>query len=366
LTEVAIIGLGYVGQALASRVSKVKGFSVIGVEKSKSVLLPIMSDDLGYPVTSDINDAKNADVFIVCVATPLSGEDYVAKAAQEIASVAKKGALAILESTVGIGVTEKIFFPPLTKAGVLVAYSPERIDPGSEKYNISNTTKVVSGATPLALKAAMAFYTKFIKKVVSASDVRVAEAAKLLENSYRLLNVSFVNEFARSCLAAGIDSSEVIQLASTKEFGFQAFYPSAGAGGHCIPVDPEFLSNYMRELGVPITLLETAIEINDSMPNEIVDDLNKKFNGLQDKKILIVGMSYKANTDDTRNSSGSQIYNLMKHLGYDVKWHDEVVKTYGTTKSVKPSNSFDVVLVTVRHEELHLSMISESKIVSYA
>ena len=261
---------------------------------------------------------------------------------------------------------EKEFNPVISRAGMLAAFSPERVNPGDENATIRNTPKIVSGMTPEAIDKAVNFYKLFVDDVVRVDDVRVAEASKLLENSYRLLNISFINEFARSCKRVGIDPNDVISASSTKGFGFEAFYPGAGAGGHCIPVDPGFLTYYMRKMGSPMTILEQAMDFNDSMPDKIISDIKNSVRNLQQKRILIVGMAYKPNVDDVRNSAGTLIYDKLQAEGFSVSWHDDIVKTYRHHSSTPIDPSFDVIIVTVKHDGIDLSGINPNKIFNYA
>ena len=370
MAKVSIIGLGYVGRSLAKAASGVAGLEVIGVDRSGRARKDAESDGGSYEITDHMPRIAGSDIYVVCVATPLTdgypNDQHVIAAAKAIEKHATPGALAILESTVQIGIMEKEFNPVISRAGMLAAFSPERINPGDTKATIHNTPKIVSGMTPEAIDKAVAFYSMFVDNVVRVDDVRVAEASKLLENSYRLLNISFINEFAMSCKKAGIDPKAVIEAASTKGFGFEPFYPGAGVGGHCIPVDPGFLTYYMSKLGMPLTILESAMEFNDSMPDKIVLDLQRSVRQIENKRILIVGMAYKPDVNDTRNSPGSLLYEKLRAMGYSVSWHDEVVKTYNHHPSTPIDPSFDVIVVTIKHEGLDLSGINESKIFDYS
>lgn len=370
MAKVSIIGLGYVGRSLAKAASEVPGLEVIGVDRSGRAREEAQLDGGNYEITDHMPRIAGSDVYVVCVATPLTdgypNDQHVIAAAKAIEKYATPGSLAILESTVQIGVMEGEFNPVISRAGMLAAFSPERINPGDSKATIRNTPKIVSGMTPEAIDKAVEFYKLFVDEVVRVDDVRVAEASKLLENSYRLLNISFINEFAMSCKKIGIDPYAVISASSTKGFGFEPFYPGAGVGGHCIPVDPGFLTYHMRQNGSPLTILETAMDFNDTMPDKIVDDLERRVRHMDSKKILVVGMSYKPNVNDTRNSPGSLVYDRLKAKGYSVSWHDEVVKKYDHRPSTPLDPKFDVFVVTMEHEGLDLSGIHHTKIFNYA
>ena len=355
--NVVIIGLGYVGLPLAQEAVRV-GLHVTGLDIKQATADGLNAgrshvDDLsdadiaamvagGFRATTDAASiAPLPDVTVICVPTPLSesdGPDLTAvKAATETAArLLKPGGLIVLESTTYPGTTDEIVRPALEKASGLtvgidfhLAFSPERIDPGNQRYGMRNTPKVVGGLTPACTNAAAAFYGQVCDTVVKAKSAREAEMAKLLENTYRHVNIALVNEMAIFCHELGIDLWDSIRCAATKPFGFQAFYPGPGVGGHCIPIDPNYLSYKVRTLGYPFRFVELAQEINGRMPGYVTDRaadlLNRHAKPVNGARILLLGVTYKKDIADQRESPARPLARKLRARGADVSYHDPYV-----------------------------------------
>jgi nucleotide sugar dehydrogenase len=284
-----------------------------------------------------------ARTIAICVPTPLSpggGPDLTAvrDAAETVARHLEPGALVVLESTTYPGTTDELVRPLLETSGLSagadfhLAFSPERIDPGNPAYGVRNTPKIVGGLTPACASAASAFYGKFVDRVVEAKGTREAEIAKLLENTYRHVNIALVNEMAVFCNELGIDLWDAIDCAATKPFGFQAFRPGPGVGGHCIPIDPNYLSYKVRSLGYPFRFVELAQEINDRMPRYVAERaqqlLNREGRALKGAKVLLLGVTYKADIADQRESPARPVARRLTHLGADLTYHDPFVASW--------------------------------------
>ncbi|MBX6751431.1 MAG: nucleotide sugar dehydrogenase [Micromonosporaceae bacterium] len=358
-TDVVVIGVGYVGLPLAREASRA-GLSVIGLDVKKDVVDnlnagrshvdDISEEDLaamlqaGFRATTDETAIASARTVVVCVPTPLSsdgGPDLraVTSAMESVARNLRPGMLVILESTTYPGTTDEIVRPILEKSGLVagidfhLAFSPERIDPGNKDFGPHNTPKVVGGHTPACTEAAAAFYGKFVETVVRTKGTREAETAKLLENTYRHINIALVNEMAKFCHQLGIDLWDVIRAASSKPFGFQPFYPGPGVGGHCIPIDPNYLSHNVRvRLGYPFRFVELAQEINATMPayvarraQNILNDAGKAINGAT---VLLLGVTYKRDISDQRESPAIALAQRLRGLGAVLHYHDPYVPSW--------------------------------------
>ena len=245
-----------------------------------------------------------------------------------------------------------------------VAYSPERIDPTNKKWGISNTPKLVAGLTDNAAKRAGEFYGKFIEAITICSSLEIAETAKLLENSFRLVNISFINEIAIFCQKIGIDISEVISAAATKPYGFMPFYPSVGVGGHCIPVDPIYLSDVAKSAGSGSRFIDLADEINQSMPSYFVERAKQIIDGVKSKKILVIGLSYKPNVADVRESPVISLIEQLRKAGAEVCWHDELVKSWNGQESTPISSDFDLAIIATPHDYLELADLKDVPILN--
>ena len=358
MTITAILGQGYVGLPLAEALTEV-GDTVLGFDVNEALVARLNAgsshvDDIsdeslgrmiaaGYRATFTPSDLAHADVVVICVPTPLqpSGAPdltYVENASALVAENMKPGALVILESTTYPGTTKNLLRPLLEESGrkldedFLLAFSPERIDPGNTRFNIRNTPKIVGGESQKSGDAAAAFYRRFVSEIHVTRGTKEAEAAKLLENTYRHVNIALVNELAMFCHDLDIDIWEVIRAASSKPYGFQAFYPGPGVGGHCIPVDPAYLSYEVKKrLGVDFRFIETAMDINNGMPRYVVSRvqriLNREGKPLQGSKVLLLGMAYKPNIADLRESPSLEIFEILQQEGAEVTFHDPLVTT---------------------------------------
>ncbi len=357
--DAVIIGMGYVGLPLAHEATAA-GLSVIGFDINLEVVAGLNAgrshvDDLddsdvgqmlhrGFYATSDARVLSGARTIVICVPTPLSSDGApdlrpVLSAVDAVAEHLQRGTLVILESTTYPGTTDEEIRPILEASGMVagedfcLAFSPERIDPGNSTFGPKNTPKVVGGHTPACTEAAAAFYSKFVDTVVRAKGTREAEMAKLLENTYRHINIALVNEMARFCHDLKVDLWDVIDAASTKPFGFQAFRPGPGVGGHCIPIDPNYLSHRVRaRLGYPFRFVELAQEINATMPSyvarRIQDQLNLDGTPLRGASVLLLGVTYKPNIADTRESPAVPLAKTLLSQGAILRFHDPLVKQF--------------------------------------
>jgi len=391
LEKIAVVGQGYVGLPLALAAVDAK-FNVVGIDTNSAKVEMIQSGispvedientDIGnairskmYEISSEFNSEDNIDIFLICVPTPLSENHQpdlgiLISATKNVGNVLKAGALIIIESTIQPGTTRNTIIPILEKESglksnqFLVAYSPERIDPMNKKFNIKNTPKLVAGLTPEAAKKSKEFYSKFIDQVDICDSLEVAETAKLLENSFRLVNISFINELAMFCHKIGIDVNDVIKAASTKPYGFMPFYPSVGVGGHCIPVDPLYLAEAAREAGAPVRFIELADEINLAMPTYFVGRASEMLGGLKGKKVLVIGVSYKPNVADIRETPVEALISGLKKSGAVVSWHDDLVKSWNGENSVALGSGFDLVILATPHDYLDLSLLGSTPLLN--
>lgn len=348
-----VVGQGYVGLPLAQAMTRA-GLRVVGFDSRAATVellnsgrshIDDVSDeeiramlDAGYSAATDPAVLSGAQTIVICVPTPLNsaGEPdlgAVEGASETISAHLRPGTLVVLESTTYPGTTEEVVLPILERSSLTLdvdfhlAFSPERIDPGNPIYGLENTPKVVGGVTPASGDVAQAFYEQFVTTVVRTRGAREAETAKLLENTYRHINIALVNEMARFCAELGIDIWDVIRAASTKPFGFQAFYPGPGVGGHCIPIDPNYLSyEVRRRLGYPFRFVELAEEINNGMPAYVVDRLQTALNErgftLKDTRVLVLGVTYKPNISDQRESPARTVGEILLESGAQLEYHD--------------------------------------------
>jgi len=387
--RIAVIGLGYVGLPLAVQKAKA-GFKVIGIERKKervdmvnageSYLPDIVDDELEKVVkegklraTQDFAPVAKMDVISICVPTPLTKNkepdtQYIESATDKIVPHLHRGQLIILECTTYPGTTEEIVLPKIEKGGlkvgkdVYLAYSPERIDPGSKNYHLSNTPKVVGGITPECSRLAKALYQKIIKeKIHIVSSPKIAEMEKLLENVFRSVNIALVDELTILCHRMGINIWEVIEAAKTKPFGFMPFYPGPGLGGHCIPVDPFYLAWRAKEYSFNTRFIELAGEINDRMPYYITERITKILNEekkcLKGAKIFILGVAYKKDVGDLRESPVLKIITLLEKEGVNIQYNDPYILSFTLNNqeyySLKLDEATlrkqDLVLITTDH-----------------
>jgi UDP-N-acetyl-D-glucosamine dehydrogenase len=354
--QIGVIGLGYVGLPLAVAFAEA-GFSVIGLDVSaekvaalnggKSYIPDIPTGQLAplaksgkLRATTSYDDLRAVDAVSICVPTPLRKTkdpdmSYVISAADSLAEIVHAGMLVVLESTTYPGTTDEILLPRLTRSGLVVgqdvfaAFSPERIDPGNKKYGVRNTPKVIGGATEACQEVTCAYYGSIVDEVVAVSSPIAAEMVKLLENTFRAVNIGLVNEMALMCNRLNVDVWEVIRAASSKPFGFMPFYPGPGIGGHCIPIDPLYLSWKLKTLNYTARFIEMASEINTSMPvhvvSRVVEALNDDAKAVRNSKIAVIGVAYKRDVDDLRESPALDIIQLLEEKGAQVSYHDPFV-----------------------------------------
>jgi len=379
--KITVVGQGYVGLPLAIACFEA-GFTVYGLDNNvekiallklgKSIIEDLIDevikksvDSKHYLPTTDQSVISESELILICVPTPLSKDhkpDLAAliSATTTVGKYLKAGTLVIVESTIEPGTCRNILLPILLKESGLklgefeIAYSPERIDPTNIKWGITNTPKLVAGLTDNAAKRAEEFYGKFIESIIICSSLEIAETAKLLENSFRLVNISFINELAIFCQKIRIDITEVISAAATKPYGFMPFFPGVGVGGHCIPVDPIYLANAAKAVGAPSRFIELADQINQEMPGYFVGRAEEKIDGLHEKKVLVVGVSYKPNVADVRESPVEALITGLKQKGAQVSWHDDLVKVWNGEESVALSSDFDLAIIATPHDYLDL------------
>ncbi len=354
--RIGVIGLGYVGLPLIIEFA-LKGYPTVGFEvDSKKVsslnsgdshIVDVPSENVAkaiadgkFSATADFRELKSCDVIIICVPTPLRKTkdpdmSYILAAGDEIKKYARRGQLVILESTTYPGTTDEVLQPMIEDAGLklnedfLLAFSPERVDPGNPQFQTHNITKVVGGVGEDSTEVSAALYAQIVDNVHPVSSARVAEAAKLWENTFRAINIGMANEMAKVCNALNIDTWEVVRAAATKPFGFMAFYPGPGIGGHCIPLDPHYLSWKARQHGFDSQFITLAEQINSGMPRYVAglvrDALNDQQKSVKGSKILILGVAYKKDIDDMRESPALSVIDLLRSRGAEVAYHDDFV-----------------------------------------
>ena len=354
--RVGVIGLGYVGLPLIVEFC-LKGFNATGFEvdetkvgeinAGRSYIVDVTSDNVKNSIdggkltaTTDFSKLADCDVIIICVPTPLRKTkdpdmSYILTAGGEIQKYMRRGQLVILESTTYPGTTDEVLQPMFEEKGFkldedfLLAFSPERVDPGNPQFQTHNIPKVVGGVSKDSTEAAAMLYSQIVGEVHAVSSARVAEAAKLWENTFRAINIGMANEMAKLCNALGIDTWEVVRAAATKPFGFMAFYPGPGIGGHCIPLDPHYLSWKARQHGFDSQFISLAEQVNSNMPAYVVElastALNDDKKAVNGSKILILGVAYKKDIDDMRESPALSIIDLLRADGADVYYHDPFV-----------------------------------------
>ena len=355
--HVAVLGLGYVGLPLAVVFAE-SGFKVTGIDpiqskveqinKGKSYILDISDEQISKLVnsgnlsaTTDFSVLSNIDAVSICVPTPLrkTGDpdlSFILSVSESLKVYVHKGMVIVLESTTYPGTTREMILPKLEEESGLkvgedffLAFSPERVDPGRTDWTTTNTPKVIGGITPACLEVSKAWYSQSLETVVPVSSAEVAEMAKLLENTFRMINIGMVNEMALMCDRLGVDVWEVIEAAATKPFGFMKFLPGPGLGGHCIPIDPLYLSWKLKTVNYSARFIELASEINTSMPrytvSKVQDTLNQHKKALNGSKVLVIGVAYKANIDDLRESPALDIIHLLGQKGAQVSYHDPFI-----------------------------------------
>lgn len=354
--QVGVIGLGYVGLPLAVEKGKV-GFKVLGFDINskrvdqvnagqnyigdvKDIELQELVQQGTLSATTDFSRLAECDVIIICVPTPLTitrdpDISYMKNSAEQIAKSLRPGQLVTLESTTYPGTTEEVILPILEETGLKVgrdfflAFSPERVDPGNKRFSTKNTSKVVGGVTPACLEIAYALYTQTIVNVVPVSSPAAAEMTKVFENTYRAINIALVNELMLLCDRMGLDIWEIVEAAGTKPFGIQTFWPGPGVGGHCIPIDPFYLTWKAREYDFHTRFIELAGEINVEVSyyvvNRVIRALNDENKSLKDARILVLGVAYKKDIEDVRESPALKIIELLRKNGANITYHDPFV-----------------------------------------
>lgn len=395
--QIAVIGLGYVGLPLAKGFAA-KGFRVAGIEENPQkveslrrgvdYIEPALQDLPGllekFTPTTDFDVIKEANVVVICVPTPLTKNlepdiSYVHKVSLEIGTRINSGTLVILESTTYPGTTDEIVRSAIEAGGrvsepgkdYFLAFSPERVDPGNPYYNTSNTTKVLGGTTPACAHLTALVYEGLLgssELVKVASCTRAAEMEKLFENIFRSVNIALVNELSLICRAMGLDVWEIIELASSKPYGFMPFYPGPGIGGHCIPLDPFYLTWKAREYDLRTKFIELAGELNSSMPKHVVDLIAEALGdkGLRNAKVLLAGAAYKPNISDYRESPTLKVIKLLRKRGAEVRYHDHLVPQLrtldGQTMNSVPlpqSKEYDVCVLLTVHEDSPIEALCE-------
>jgi len=397
--RIGVIGLGYVGLPLA--VDKaIAGYEVIGfdiqqkrvdmVNQGVNYIGDVVDDELKEVVrtgklraTTDYDEIENLDIVTICVPTPLDKNKqpdltFIRNSDQEVAKSLHAGMIVVLESTTYPGTTEEEVKPILESSGLkcgtdfFLAFSPERVDPGNKLYNVKNTPKVVGGVTPVCTKVAATLYSNVLQSdVFEVSSPKVAELEKLYENTFRNVNIALANELALICDRMGISVWEVIEAASTKPYGFMAFYPGPGLGGHCIPIDPFYLSWKAKEYDYYTKMIETSAVINDAMPEFVVDRiyriLNRFKKPLNGSTILILGVAYKKDIDDMRESPALKVISLLEKEGSHVIYNDPYIPTFTLAGKVYNSvpvtaellSGVDLVVITTDHSSYDYDLIVE-------
>ncbi len=366
----AVIGLGYVGLPLALEIASA-GFKVVGIDLDQNKIAKLkegqsyigdVSDQTiasaiktgGFTPTSDFSALRDVDTVSICVPTPLSKSrdpdiSFILAATEKIRKYLHAGQLIVLESTTYPGTTDELILPELESSGLragtdfFLAFSPERIDPGNTAFNTHNTPKIVGGITEACTEIARIFYSQFIERVIAVSSTKCAEMVKLLENTFRSVNIGMVNELALMCDVLGVDVYEVIDAAATKPFGFIPFYPGPGLGGHCIPIDPHYLAWKLKALNFQARFIGLAAEINGVMPSVVTtmvgEGLNRFSKSIRGSKVLILGVAYKKNVSDCRESPALDVMRMLSDKGALLSYNDPFVPTLringNTLKSIE-------------------------------
>ena len=398
---IGIIGLGYVGQPLLLRYSEV-GYKVLGFDINRDVISALNRGEShiehisseavaaavanGFEATDDFSRAQEVDALLLCVPTPLNTYrepdlSFVIGTLENLLPHMKKGQTLSLESTTWPGTTEEVLRPMLEERGFTIGenlfliYSPEREDPGNPKFTTKDIPKVVGGSTPACLEVGKALYEQIVNQVVPVSSTRAAEMTKLLENIHRAVNIGLANEMKVVADRMGIDIYEVIRAAATKPFGFVPYYPGPGLGGHCIPIDPFYLTWKAREYGLHTRFIELAGEVNASMPEYVVNKvsraLNDKARPVRGSRILVLGVAYKKNVDDMRESPSVEIMELLRDLGAELAYHDPYVPQFPRMRqhhfnlssielTPEALAGFDCVVLATDHDDFDYDMIREN------
>ena len=389
--KISVIGQGYVGLPLAIEAAK-NGFDVCGIDINNSIVdrlnlgkshiedvadldLNLVLKSGKYLASNNFHEVHDSEIILICVPTPLKEQRLpdltaIESAVISISNNLSKNSLIIVESTIEPGTTRNFIIPLVLKHSGLLshevnfAYSPERIDPSNKIWNLKNTPKLISGTDEISIKRAFEFYSEFIKPLHIVESIEVAETSKLLENTFRFINISLINEISNFCYELGIDINDVIAAASTKPYGFMAFYPSIGVGGHCIPVDPLYLLNKSKEIGALISMIDLADKVNLAIPSNIVKKAERKLGDLAGKKVLVIGVSYKPNVSDVRETPVKSLVQALKAKGAEVNWHDDLVGEWEGTLSSNLDNTYDLAIIATPHDHLDLSKIKNTPIIN--
>ena len=355
--KVGIIGQGYVGLSVANASAKV-GHEIYGFDINPQVVA-LLSKTAKHHVSDNPSILAELDVIVIAVPTPLNSTrkpdlDAVHAACKTIIQNVTKPLLVINESTSYPGTLRNEIASSIEKAtglGHMYASSPERVDPGNQNWSQKNTPRLLAGLSPEATRLAREFYSSFCDEIVEVSTPEVAEAAKLFENTFRQVNIALVNEFAQISNALNIPTREVLEAAATKPFGFMSFQPGPGVGGHCIPVDPSYLAHVAEGAGVPATFIRYANEVNLGMPIYVVSRVAEDVGSLKNKKVVVVGVAYKANVTDTREAPAALVISELQRLGAEVSWHDPVVGKWKGQESCQLKD-FDIAIVVTKHDSV--------------
>jgi len=389
--KISVIGQGYVGLPLAIEAAK-NGFDVCGIDINNSIVdrlnlgkshiedvadldLNLVLKSGKYIASNNFHEVHDSEIILICVPTPLKEQRLpdltaIESAVISISNNLSKNSLIIVESTIEPGTTRNFIIPLVLKHSGLLshevnfAYSPERIDPSNKIWNLKNTPKLISGTDEISIKRAFEFYSEFIKPLHIVESIEVAETSKLLENTFRFINISLINEVSNFCYELGIDINDVIAAASTKPYGFMAFYPSIGIGGHCIPVDPLYLLNKSKEIGALISMIDLADKVNLAIPSNIVKKAERKLGDLAGKKVLVIGVSYKPNISDVRETPVKSLVQALKAKGAEVNWHDDLVGEWEGTSSSDLDDTYDLAIIATPHDYLDLSKIKNTPIIN--
>jgi len=376
--RVAIIGQGYVGLTIAVGAAGV-GHNVVGFDVNESLVAALNAGNShiegisnsqlaafvasgNYQASIDATVLDGCEVIVIAVPTPLDDDrnpdlSYVHAAADLIANNVKSPSLIVNESTSYPGTLRKEIADRISGVEHLYASSPERVDPGNNQWGTKNTPRLIGGLTPEAVVKAKEFYGSFCDSIIEVSSPEVAEAAKIFENTFRQVNIALVNEFAQIADALGISGREVLEAAATKPYGFMEFNPGPGVGGHCIPVDPSYLAHVANEVGVPATFIKRANEVNLAMPAYVVKRVIAGAGGsIKGKKVVVIGVSYKSNVADTRETPAAAVIDLLREQGAVVTWHDDLVGDWRGETSSSISGADIAVLVT-KHDGLDLEAV---------
>ncbi len=395
---VGVVGLGYVGLPFLVEKTKVD-FRVVGIEhnpqraemvaRGKSYISDVKDEDLHeglrrglISTTTSVEAVRELDVVVICVPTPLGAGltpdlQYIESVTREIANNLRPGQLISLESTTYPGTTEEVMKPILEESGLeagvdfFLAHSPERVDPGNKRYTTKNTNKVVGGSDPVSLEVAMCFYNQTIEHIVPVSSTKAAELVKVYENTFRAVNIALANEVALLCDRMGLDVWEVLDAAFTKPFGIMPFYPGPGVGGHCIPLDPHYLEWKAREYNFQTHFIALAGETNRKMPEFVVDKairmLNTQRKCLNGSRILLLGMAYKADLSDCRESPAIEVYLRLQQAGAEVSYHDtwlpvisdHNVRAMSVELTSDVLRNADLVIITTNHSDVDYQRVVE-------